>query len=112
MSHPVRPEKVLQMNNFYTYTVYEKGAEVIRMIHTLLGEQGFQAGMKLYFQRHDGCAVTCDDFVQAMQDGNPHVDLTQFRRWYSQSGTPILTIKDDYDEATQVYRLQINQNTK
>jgi aminopeptidase N len=89
MAHPVRPQSYMEIRNFYTMTVYEKGAEVVRMQHTLLGEQKFQAGMKLYFQRHDGQAVTCDDFVQAMQDASG-VDLTQFRRWYDVAGTPVL----------------------
>lgn len=87
MAHPIRPERVEEMNNFYTVTVYDKGAEVIRMQQTLLSAAGFRRGMDLYFARHDGQAVTCDDFVQAMQDAN-QVDLTQFRLWYSQSGTP------------------------
>lgn len=90
MAHAIRPEKVLEMNNFYTVTVYDKGAEVIRMMHTLLGEQGFRKGMDLYFARHDGQAVTCDDFVQAMQDAN-QFDLGQFKRWYNQAGTPVVT---------------------
>ncbi len=89
MAHPIRPDKVIEMNNFYTLTVYEKGAEVIRMIHTLLGEANFQKGMQLYFERHDGSAATCDDFVQAMEDAS-NVDLSHFRRWYSQAGTPIV----------------------
>ncbi|WP_417760738.1 aminopeptidase N [Shewanella sp.] len=110
MSHPIRPEEVIEMNNFYTVTVYDKGAEVIRMMHTLLGEQGFQAGMKLYFERHDGHAVTCDDFVQAMQDASGK-DLTQFRRWYCQAGTPELTVTDSYDADKGVYRLDIKQFT-
>ncbi|MCH1919200.1 aminopeptidase N [Shewanella sp. A3A] len=110
MSHPIRPEEVIEMNNFYTVTVYDKGAEVIRMMHTLLGEQGFQAGMKLYFERHDGQAVTCDDFVQAMQDASGK-DLSQFRRWYSQAGTPELTVTDRYDADTGVYRLDVKQIT-
>jgi aminopeptidase N len=110
MSHPIRPDKVIQMNNFYTLTVYEKGSEVIRMIHTLLGEQGFQAGMKLYFERHDGTAATCDDFVAAMQDASG-VDLTQFKLWYSQSGTPELTVVDDYDANKQRYTLNVTQFT-
>lgn len=87
MAHPIRPDVVEEMNNFYTVTVYDKGAEVIRMQQTLLGDAGFRRGMDLYFQRHDGQAVTCDDFVQAMQDANQQ-DLTLLRRWYSQSGTP------------------------
>jgi len=89
MRHPVRPQSYLEIRNFYTMTVYEKGAEVVRMQHTLLGEERFQAGMRLYFQRHDGQAVTCDDFVQAMQDASG-IDLTQFRRWYDVAGTPVL----------------------
>jgi aminopeptidase N len=89
MKHPVRPQSYMEIRNFYTMTVYEKGAEVVRMQHTLLGEEKFQAGMRLYFQRHDGQAVTTDDFVQAMQDASG-VDLTQFKRWYDLAGTPVL----------------------
>ncbi|MBF7072790.1 aminopeptidase N [Glaciecola sp. MH2013] len=92
MSHPIRPDEVMEMNNFYTVTVYDKGAEVIRMLHTLLSEQGFRKGMDLYFLRHDGQAVTCDDFVNAMQDAND-IDLSHFKRWYSQSGTPQVKVK-------------------
>ena len=110
MSHPIRPEQVIEMNNFYTLTVYEKGSEVIRMMHTLLGEEGFQKGMKLYFKRHDGSAATCDDFVQAMEDASG-VDLTQFRRWYSQSGTPVLTVRDEYNAEQQQYTLHVSQMT-
>lgn len=110
MSHPIRPDQVIEMNNFYTLTVYEKGSEVIRMMHTLLGEEKFQAGMRLYFDRHDGSAATCDDFVQAMEDASS-VDLSQFRRWYSQSGTPVVTVRDDYDAATRQYRLHVSQTT-
>lgn len=110
MAHPIRPDKVIEMNNFYTLTVYEKGAEVIRMLHTLLGEQNFQKGMQLYFERHDGSAATCDDFVQAMEDAS-NVDLSQFRRWYSQAGTPLVTVRDDYDPHTEEYRLTISQMT-
>ncbi|MEY8710814.1 aminopeptidase N [Mangrovibacter phragmitis] len=110
MSHPIRPDKVIEMNNFYTLTVYEKGAEVIRMMHTLLGEAAFQKGMQLYFERHDGSAATCDDFVQAMEDAS-NVDLSHFRRWYSQSGTPVLSVQDDYDPATERYTLTISQQT-
>ena len=94
MAHPVRPDEYLEINNFYTGTVYEKGAEVIRMQHTLLGPERFRRGMDLYFARHDGQAVTCDDFVQAMQDvaqGADGIDLTQFRRWYVQAGTPVVS---------------------
>ena len=97
------------MNNFYTVTVYNKGAEVIRMMHTLLGEEKFQAGMKLYFKRHDGQAVTCDDFVAAMEDASG-VDLTQFRLWYSQAGTPIVTAIDSFDAQTGVYQLTLKQS--
>ncbi|EHK91201.1 aminopeptidase N [Aggregatibacter actinomycetemcomitans] len=110
MAHPIRPEKVIEMNNFYTVTVYEKGAEVIRMLHTLLGEKGFQKGMKLYIAENDGKAATCEDFVSAMERAND-LDLAQFRRWYSQSGTPELTISDRYDEKNHVYQLQISQLT-
>jgi aminopeptidase N len=110
MSHPIRPDKVIEMNNFYTLTVYEKGSEVIRMIHTLLGEIDFQKGMKLYFERHDGTAATCEDFVAAMEDASGF-DLTQFRRWYSQSGTPELQVVTDYNAAQQRYSLTIKQHT-
>ncbi|MDD2843067.1 MAG: aminopeptidase N, partial [Tolumonas sp.] len=110
MSHPIRPDIVMEMNNFYTLTVYEKGSEVIRMLHTILGEDKFQAGMKLYVARHDGQAVTCDDFVQAMQDASG-IDLTLFQRWYAQSGTPILTVSDEFDASTCTYRLHVKQHT-
>ncbi|CAG8937741.1 unnamed protein product [Penicillium salamii] len=106
----VRPDQVIEMNNFYTLTVYEKGSEVIRMMHTLLGEENFQKGMKLYFDRHDGSAATCDDFVQAMEDAS-NVDLSQFRRWYSQSGTPVLTVRDDYNPELEQYTLHVTQHT-
>tara|TARA_R110002126_G_scaffold38993_23_gene116079 strand:+ start:9627 stop:12209 length:2583 start_codon:yes stop_codon:yes gene_type:complete len=108
MAHPIRPEQVLEMNNFYTVTVYDKGAEVIRMLQTILGEDGFNQGLALYFKRHDGQAVTCDDFVSAMQDANS-TDLTQFRLWYSQSGTPLVTIEQHYDESTSSLTLDISQ---
>ncbi|GAA3902401.1 aminopeptidase N [Gibbsiella dentisursi] len=110
MAHAIRPDKVIEMNNFYTLTVYEKGAEVIRMMHTLLGEENFQKGMQLYFERHDGSAATCDDFVQAMEDAS-NVDLSLFRRWYSQAGTPLLTVRDEYDAEKQQYRLHVSQQT-
>lgn len=110
MSHPIRPEKVIEMNNFYTLTVYEKGSEVIRMIHTLLGEDGFQKGMKLYVERHDGTAATCDDFVAAMEEGSG-VDLTQFRLWYSQSGTPQVTAQTQYDSEAKTFTLHLTQKT-
>jgi aminopeptidase N len=114
LSHPIRPDSYIEINNFYTLTVYEKGAEVVRMIHTLLGEEGFRKGSDLYFQRHDGQAVTCDDFVSAMEAANDF-DLSQFRRWYSQSGTPIIEVTQDYDEDKKTYVLtlkQSNQSTK
>ncbi|NBI43587.1 aminopeptidase N [[Haemophilus] felis] len=110
MSHPIRPEKVIEMNNFYTLTVYEKGAEVIRMMHTLLGEELFQKGMQLYVAEQDGKAATCDDFVSAMQRASG-IDLSQFRYWYSQSGTPELTVTDSYDEEKRRYTLTIAQLT-
>ncbi|WP_241596653.1 aminopeptidase N [Rosenbergiella epipactidis] len=110
MAHPIRPEQVMEMNNFYTLTVYEKGSEVIRMIHTLLGEEKFQAGIALYFQRHDGSAATCEDFVKAMEDASG-IDLTQFRQWYRQSGTPVVTVEDDYDPNSETYTLTVTQET-
>jgi len=109
MAHPVRPESFVEINNFYTLTVYNKGAEVIRMIHTLLGAEGFRRGMDLYFARYDGQAVTCDDFVRAMEDGSG-VDLSRFRRWYSQAGTPTLTVSQAYDEETREFSLIISQS--
>ena len=113
MSHPVRPESYISMDNFYTSTVYEKGAEVIRMIHTILGEDGFQKGMKLYFDRHDGDAVTIDDFVSSMADAN-NTNFESFMPWYSKAGTPEITVEDEYDSETRVYSAtftQKNQNT-
>ncbi len=110
MAHNVRPDEYLEINNFYTSTVYEKGAEVIRMQHTLLGPDRFRSGMDLYFARHDGQAVTCDDFVSAMQDASG-VDLGQFRRWYSQAGTPTIDVSCDYDAATRVCTLDLAQRT-
>src|SRR5690625_4822944 len=109
MAHPVRPDQYAEINNFYTTTIYNKGAELIRMYHTLLGEQGFQRGLKLYFERHDGQAVTCDDFLAAMADAND-VDLTQFGRWYSQAGTPVVAVEADYDAAAQTYTLTLRQS--
>jgi len=110
MSHPIRPDHYVEINNFYTATIYQKGATIIRMYHTLLGEAGFQKGMKLYFERHDGHAVTCDDFLAAMADANG-LDLDRFARWYSQSGTPQVHVSDHYDAATQKYTLTLRQNT-
>jgi aminopeptidase N len=109
MAHAVRPQSYQQISNFYTNTVYSKGAEVVRMIHTFLGPLSFRQGMDLYFQRHDGQAVTTDDFVQAMQDASGF-DLTQFKRWYDQAGTPRLEVQDHYDPASQTYELTVTQS--
>ncbi len=116
MAHPVRPESYIEINNFYTLTVYEKGAELIRMLHTILGEEGFQRGMALYLGQHDGSAATTDDFVRAMEEalaeradlGAPR-DLAQFRRWYSQAGTPQLLVTSSYDQVAKTLRLTIRQ---
>ncbi|KAB7622650.1 aminopeptidase N [Alkalilimnicola sp. S0819] len=108
-AHPVRPESYLEINNFYTSTIYNKGGEVIRMYHTLLGAEGFRRGMDLYVQRHDGQAVTCDDFRAAMADANDR-DLAQFGRWYSQAGTPRLRVSDHYDPDKQRYTLKVMQS--
>ena len=109
MAHPIRPDSYIEINNFYTTTVYEKGAEVVRMIHTLLGPERFRQGTDLYFDRHDGQAVTTDDFVTAMEDANG-VDLRQFRNWYSQAGTPLLNVSSEYDEDAQSYTLKVIQS--
>ncbi|MGI2028464.1 aminopeptidase N [Endozoicomonas acroporae] len=109
MAHPVRPESFIEISNFYTVTVYEKGAEVVRMIHGILGPEDFRKGSDLYFARHDGQAVTCEDFVKAMEDASGR-DLGQFRRWYSQAGTPVLKVSDEYDEENRQYRLTIEQS--
>lgn len=108
MAHPIRPESYIEMNNFYTSTVYNKGAEVIRLYEMLLGKDGFRRGMDLYFQRHDGQAVTCDDFRAAMADAN-HVDLSQFERWYLQAGTPLITAHGEYSAEQRSYILTLNQ---
>ncbi len=108
LAHPVRPSAYIEINNFYTVTVYNKGAEVVRMVQTLLGREGFRRGMARYFARFDGCAVTCDDFVAAMEEANG-VDLTQFRRWYDQAGTPLVTVSDHYDPETRTYDLTVRQ---
>ncbi|MDM7947443.1 MAG: aminopeptidase N [Oceanibaculum nanhaiense] len=110
MAHPVRPDSYIEINNFYTATVYEKGAEVVRMYHTLLGAEGFRKGMDLYFQRHDGDAVTCEDFCLAMEAANG-ADLSQFRRWYEQAGTPQVKASGRYDAAARTYTLTIEQST-
>jgi aminopeptidase N len=110
MAHPIRPDSYIEINNFYTPTVYEKGAEIIRMLRTLLGPEHFRAGTDLYFSRHDGQAVTCEDFVKAMEDASG-VDLSQFRIWYSQAGTPVLTVANHYDAAAKRFTLTVNQST-
>ena len=113
MSHPVRPDSYVEINNFYTVTVYEKGAEVVRMMQTLVGREGFARGMKLYFERHDGQAVTCDDFAQAIADANPDTDLarllSQFKRWYSQAGTPVVQASGYFDLSSRSYALTLTQ---
>ncbi|MDT7928212.1 aminopeptidase N [Tepidimonas sp.] len=114
MAHPVRPDQYAEINNFYTVTVYEKGAEVVRMMQTLVGREGFAQGLKLYFERHDGQAVTCDDFAQAMADANPGSELARllepFKRWYSQAGTPRVHVSSDYDPAARTYTLTLRQS--
>jgi aminopeptidase N len=115
MAHPVRPDSYVEINNFYTSTVYEKGAEVVRMMQTLVGRDGFARGMTLYFERHDGHAVTCDEFAQAIADANPQSDLArllpQFKRWYSQSGTPKVTARGRYDAPSRTYTLGLEQSS-
>lgn len=108
MAHPVRPDSYVEMNNFYTVTVYNKGAEVVRMLHTMFGAAGYRKGMDLYFSRYDGQAVTCDDFVQAHADANG-VDLTAFKYWYSQSGTPTVHVDSHYDESAKQFSLTLTQ---
>ena len=114
MSHPVRPDSYVEISNFYTVTIYEKGAEVVRMMQTLVGREGFAKGMTLYFERHDGQAVTCDDFAQAIADANPASDLArllpQFKRWYSQAGTPRVTAQGVYDATASTYTLTLSQS--
>ena len=110
MRHPIRPDSYISMDNFYTATVYEKGSEVVRMYHTLLGEEGFRRGMDLYITRHDGCAVTCEDFTAAMSDANNSFDFSQFTRWYSTSGTPELIVDNtQYDSTAQTYEITLTQ---
>lgn len=109
MAHPVRPDSYQEINNFYTVTVYEKGAEVVRMYQTLLGRDGFRKGMDLYFKRHDGHAVTCNDFLAAMADANGR-DLSQFERWYSQAGTPRVRLESHYDAAAGTVTLKLSQH--
>ena len=114
MAHPVRPDSYVEINNFYTVTIYEKGAEVVRMQHNLVGREGFARGMKLYFERHDGQAVTCDDFAQAIADANPGSELANrlepFKRWYSQAGTPRVRAEGHYDAAARSYTLTLTQS--
>jgi len=110
MAHPIRPESYIAIDNFYTVTVYEKGSEVIGMYRTLLGVAGFRKGMDLYFERHDGQAVTCDDFRAAMADANGR-DLTQFERWYTQAGTPTVKAVGAYDAVKKSYALTLSQST-
>ena len=114
MAHPVRPESYAEINNFYTVTIYEKGSEVVRMMHTLVGREGFALGIKLYFERHDGQAVTCDDFAQAIADANPGSQLATrldtFKRWYSQAGTPCVKAQGEYDAEAQTYTLSLSQS--
>lgn len=109
MAHPVRPDSYLEINNFYTATVYNKGAEVIRMLHTLLGAETFRRGTDLYFDRHDGQAATTDDFVAAMQSA-AGLDLTQFKRWYDQAGTPVVEVETAYDAARATLQITLSQS--
>ncbi len=109
MAHPIRPDSFIEISNFYTLTIYEKGSEVLRMIHTLLGAETFRKGSDLYFSRHDGQAVTCDDFVRAMEDASGQ-DLTQFKRWYTQAGTPRLDASGRYDPVSRSYTLSFRQS--
>jgi len=109
MAHPIRPDEYQEINNFYTVTVYEKGSEIVRMYQTLLGKDGFRKGMDLYFQRHDGQAVTCDDFLAAMADANGK-DLNEFKNWYSQAGTPRVHVQEHYDAVKKQYQLTLTQS--
>ncbi|MCF7981335.1 MAG: aminopeptidase N [Pseudomonadales bacterium] len=109
MAHPVRPDSYMEISNFYTVTIYEKGAELVRMMHHLLGAENFRLGTDLYFERHDGHAVTTEDFVSALEDASG-VDLCQFRQWYQQPGTPKLEVTDSYDAKEQVYRMTVKQS--
>ena len=109
MAHAVRPDSFIEISNFYTLTVYEKGSEVVGMLHTLLGAEGFRKGSDLYFERHDGQAVTCDDFIRAMEDANG-VELSQFKRWYSQAGTPRLQVSEHFNAQARTYSLTLRQS--
>jgi aminopeptidase N len=108
MAHPIRPHSYIKMDNFYTVTVYEKGAEVVRMYKTMFGASGFRKGMDLYFQRHDGQAVTCEDFYAAMCDAN-NAQLPNFLQWYSQAGTPTVKVSSSYDPSSQTFSLKLSQ---
>ncbi|NOQ91043.1 MAG: DUF3458 domain-containing protein, partial [Gammaproteobacteria bacterium] len=110
MSHPIQPDSYQEINNFYTVTVYNKGAEVIRMIYTLLGKEKFRQGMDLYFERHDGQAVTTEEFVTAMEDAS-RLDLRRFRRWYKQAGTPEISVSESFDADSKKYILELSQLT-
>ncbi|MEK9766550.1 MAG: DUF3458 domain-containing protein, partial [Thalassolituus sp.] len=110
MAHPVQPDSYIEISNFYTVTIYEKGAEVVGMLHKILGAEGFRKGSDLYFERHDGQAVTINDFVKAMEDAND-VDLEQFRLWYKQAGTPIVDVLTQYDHAAERLTLNLRQRT-
>ncbi|HTM63228.1 MAG TPA: aminopeptidase N [Gammaproteobacteria bacterium] len=110
LAHPVRPESYIEINNFYTATVYNKGAEVLRMLQTILGRQMFRKGMDLYFAKYDGQAVTIDDFIKTMEDVSG-LDLQQFRLWYTQAGTPVVTVKDEYDAQHETYSITVSQMT-
>src|SRR5262249_31407935 len=109
LAHPVRPETYHEINNFYTPTVYEKGSEVVRMLKTVLGADGFRAGMDLYFERHDGQAVTIEDFLACFADAN-RVDLSQFKLWYSQAGTPEVTARGVWDAKEKTFALTLGQS--
>lgn len=108
LSHAIQPQSYVEINNFYTATVYEKGAEVIRMIYSILGKANFRKGMDIYFDRHDGQAVTTEEFIRAMEEGSG-IDLTQFRRWYVQAGTPVISVTEDYEPMSQRYSLTLEQ---
>ena len=109
LAHPIRPDNYIEINNFYTMTVYEKGAEVIRMMHTILGPEGYRKGTDLYFSRHDGEAATCDDFIKAMEDAND-ADLSHFKLWYNQAGTPEVKFSGEYNEGAKTYSVKLSQN--
>lgn len=110
LAHPIRPDQYIEINNFYTMTVYEKGAEVIRMMRTILGPENYRKGTDLYFSRHDGDAATCDDFVKCMEEASG-LDLSQFKLWYSQAGTPQITFKGEYDASANTYTVKLGQKT-